>query len=143
METSWVRDQKDKGSLELKINKVVLSSRPKKEKKLPWIQDQRKQKMLSWDQDQQKEVLISRLKISINFISKKVFYFNIAGNEIQQVGEYLNYMPEMWLESCFRDFPGSLFLSRTREVSTLELLAPANIQSRALQTEVELQNQWS
>ena len=32
-------------------------------------------------------------------------------------------------------------LSRTRKVSTLELLAPANIRSRALQTEVELQNQ--
>ena len=32
-------------------------------------------------------------------------------------------------------------LSRTRKVSTLEFLAPANIRSRALQTEVELQNQ--
>ena len=32
-------------------------------------------------------------------------------------------------------------LSRTRKVSTLEHLAPANIRSRALQTEVELQNQ--
>ena len=32
-------------------------------------------------------------------------------------------------------------LSRNRKVSTLELLAPANIRSRALQTEVELQNQ--
>ena len=53
-------------------------------------------------------------------------------------------MPELWkviseispgvyrVESC---------LSRTRKVSTLELLAPANIRSRALQTEVELQNQ--
>ena len=58
METSWVRDQKEKGSLELKTNKVVLSSRPKKEKKLPWVQDQKKKKMMSWDQDQQKEVLI-------------------------------------------------------------------------------------
>ena len=36
------------------------------------------------------------------------------------------------MESC---------LSRTRKVSTLELLAPANVRSRALQTEVELQNQ--
>ena len=36
------------------------------------------------------------------------------------------------MESC---------LSRTRKVSTLELLAPTNIRSRALQTEVELQNQ--
>ena len=36
------------------------------------------------------------------------------------------------MESC---------LSRTRKVSTLELLANANIRSRALQTEVELQNQ--
>ena len=53
-------------------------------------------------------------------------------------------MPELWkviseispgvyrVESC---------LSRFRKVSTLELLAPANIRSRALQTEVELQNQ--
>ena len=53
-------------------------------------------------------------------------------------------MPELWnviseispgvyrVESC---------LSRTWKVSTLELLAPANIRSRALQTEVELQNQ--
>ena len=31
--------------------------------------------------------------------------------------------------------------SRTQKVSTLEFLAPANIWSRALQTEVELQNQ--
>ena len=36
------------------------------------------------------------------------------------------------MESC---------LSWTRKVSTLELLAPANIRSRALQTEVELQNE--
>ena len=36
------------------------------------------------------------------------------------------------MESC---------LSRTRKVSTLELLAPANIRFRALQTVVELQNQ--
>ena len=36
------------------------------------------------------------------------------------------------MESC---------LSRTWKVSTLELLAPANIRSRALQTKVELQNQ--
>ena len=53
-------------------------------------------------------------------------------------------MPELWkviseispgvyrVESC---------LSRTRKVSTLELLAPANIWSRALQTAVKLQNQ--
>ena len=53
-------------------------------------------------------------------------------------------MPELWriiseistgvyrVESC---------LSRTRKVSTLELLAPANIRFRALQTEMELQNQ--
>ena len=53
-------------------------------------------------------------------------------------------MPELWrniseifpelyrLESC---------LSRTRKVSTLELLAPTKIRARVLQTEVELQNQ--
>ena len=34
-------------------------------------------------------------------------------------------------------------LSWTRKVSTLELLVPANIRSRALQTEIELQNQCS
>ena len=38
------------------------------------------------------------------------------------------------MESC---------LSRTRKVSTLEHLAPANIWSRALQTKVELQNKCS
>ena len=55
-------------------------------------------------------------------------------------------MPELWkvisqispgvyrVESC---------LSWTRKVSTLEHMAPANIRSRALQTEVELQNQCS
>ena len=55
-------------------------------------------------------------------------------------------MPEFWkviseispgvyrVESC---------LSRTRKVSTLEHLAPANIRSRNLQTEVERQNQGS
>ena len=32
-------------------------------------------------------------------------------------------------------------LSRTRKVSTPDYLTPANIRSRALQTEVELQNQ--
>ena len=37
------------------------------------------------------------------------------------------------MESC---------MSRTWKVSTLEHLAPANIQSRALQTEVELQSQY-
>ena len=36
------------------------------------------------------------------------------------------------MESC---------LSRTRKVSTIELLSPANFRFRALQTEVELQNQ--
>ena len=53
-------------------------------------------------------------------------------------------MPELWkviseispgvyrVESC---------LSRIRKLSTLELLAPANNRSRALQTEMELQNQ--
>ena len=61
-----------------------------------------------------------------------------------QIGEYVYYMPELWkfiseistgvyrVESC---------LSRTRNLSTIELLAPANILSRVLQTEVELQNQ--
>ena len=69
---------------------------------------------------------------------------NIAGSETSQIGEYVYYMPEFWkviseisqgvyrVESC---------LSRTQKVSTLELLAPANIWSRALQTEVEPQNQ--
>ena len=35
------------------------------------------------------------------------------------------------------------YLSHTRKVSTLKRLTPANIRSRALQTEVELQNQCS
>ena len=53
-------------------------------------------------------------------------------------------MPELWkviskispgvyrVESC---------LSQTPKISTLEHLAPANIRTRALQTEIELQNQ--
>ena len=53
-------------------------------------------------------------------------------------------MPELW-KDISEISPGAYrvesCLSRTRKVSTLELLAPANIGSRALQTEVELQNQ--
>ena len=51
-------------------------------------------------------------------------------------------------QSCgklFRRFPRKCtewnLVSRPRKVSTLELLAPANIRSRSLPTEVELQNQ--
>ena len=69
---------------------------------------------------------------------------NIAGSEIPRIGEYLYYMPE--LKKVFSEISTGVYrvescLSRTRKVSTLELLAPANIWSRALQTEVELQNQ--
>ena len=52
-------------------------------------------------------------------------------------------MPELWKvvseisPGVYRE--GSC-LSRTQKLSTLELLASANIRSRALQTEVELQN---
>ena len=72
------------------------------------------------------------------------FLLNIAGSETPQIGENVHYKPDLWkviseispgvyrVESC---------LSRTRKVSTLELPAPANIRSRDLQTEVELQNQ--
>ena len=53
-------------------------------------------------------------------------------------------MPKLW-KVISEIFPGvyrvESCLSRTRKVSTLELPAPANIRSRALQTEVELQNQ--
>ena len=53
-------------------------------------------------------------------------------------------MPELW-KVISEISPGvyrvESYLSRTRKVSTLELLAPANIRSRALQTEVELQSQ--
>ena len=53
-------------------------------------------------------------------------------------------MPELW--KVISEFSQGVYrveccLSRTRKLSTLELLAPANIRSRALQTEVELQNQ--
>ena len=53
-------------------------------------------------------------------------------------------MPELW--KFFSEIrPGAYrvetSLSRTWKVSTLEHLAPANIRSRALQTELELQNQ--
>ena len=50
-------------------------------------------------------------------------------------------MPELWKEISPGVYRVESCLSRTRKVSTLELLAPANIWSRALQTEVELQNQ--
>ena len=81
----------------------------------------------------------SRLKILINFRTKKGFLFNIAGNENPQIGECQPVISDSFtgvyqVESC---------LSRTRKVCTLEILAPANIQLRALQTEVELQNQCS
>ena len=53
-------------------------------------------------------------------------------------------MPELW-KIISQIYPGvyrvESCLSRTRKVSTLEILAPASIRSRALQTEVELQNQ--
>ena len=53
-------------------------------------------------------------------------------------------MPELW-KIVSEIYPGvyrvECCLSRTRKVSTLELLAPANIRCRALQTEVELQSQ--
>ena len=118
-----------------KLKLVVLSSRPKKMKKSCLEVKTIKNKG---------EVLRSRLKILRNFRSKNGFLLNIAGSETPQTGEYVYYMPELWkviseistgvyrVESC---------LSRTRKVSTLELLAPANIRSRALQTEVELQSQ--
>ena len=53
-------------------------------------------------------------------------------------------MPEMWKlisENSPRVYRVESCLSRTWKVSTLELLAPANIRSQAQQTEVELQNQ--
>ena len=54
-------------------------------------------------------------------------------------------MPELW-KFISEISPGvyraaDSCLSRSRKVSTLELPAPANIRSQALQTEVELQNQ--
>ena len=49
------------------------------------------------------------------------------------------------VESHFRDFPGivpsGIFRLRTRKVSTLKLLATANFRSRALETDLEMQNQ--
>ena len=88
--------------------------------------------------------LSSTLKISKKFRSKKGFLSNIVGNEIPQVGEYVYYMPELWKvisETSLGMYQVESCLLRTRKVSTLEHLAPANIWSRALQTERELQNQ--
>ena len=55
-------------------------------------------------------------------------------------------MPELWKVNS-EIFPGvyrvESCLSRTRKVSTLEHLAQDNIRSRALQTEMELQNHFS
>ena len=73
-----------------------------------------------------------------------MFLLNIAGSENPQIGEYVYYMQELW-KVISEISPGvyrvESYLSRTCKVSTLELLAHANIWSRALQTEVELQNQ--
>ena len=60
------------------------------------------------------------------------------------IGEYVYYMTELW--KVISEFSPGVYrvetcLPRTRKVSTLELLSPANIRSRALQTEVELQIQ--
>ena len=54
------------------------------------------------------------------------------------------YIPELW--KVISETPPGVYLvesclSRTRKLSPLEHLAPTNIRSRALQTEVELQNQ--
>ena len=55
-------------------------------------------------------------------------------------------MPELW-KVISEISPGfyrvQTCLSRTREVPTLELLAPASIRSRTLQTELALQNKSS
>ena len=55
---SWVQDQR-------KRKWVVLSSRPKNENELSWVQDQKNENELSWVQDQKKlkwVVLSSRPK---------------------------------------------------------------------------------
>ena len=77
-------------------------------------------------------------------MKQKWFLLNIAGSETPQIGEYVYYMPELWKvtsEISPAVYRVECCLSRTRKVSTLELLATANIRSQALQTEVELQNQ--
>ena len=48
---------------------------------------------------------------------------------------------EVYLRDFFGVYRVEFCLSRTRRLSTLELLASANIRSRALQTELELQKQ--
>ena len=91
--------------------------------------------------------MTSRLKIPRNFRCKNGFVLlNIAANEIPQCDEYVYYMPELW--KVISEVSPGLYrvepcLSATREVSTLELLAPAIIRSRALQTELALQNKSS
>ena len=63
-----------------------------------------------------------------------------------QIDEYVYYIPELW-KVIFEIFPGvyqlESCLSPTWKVSTLELLAPANVRSCALQTEMKPQNQCS
>ena len=89
------------------------------------------------------KILRSRLKVTKNFRRKKCSSSNIAGNEIPLIGEFVFHA--RIVERYFRYFPGvyrvEFCLARTRKVSMLEHLAPANLRSRALQTEVELQNQ--
>ena len=72
------------------------------------------------------------------------FYSLKAGSENPQIGEYVYYMTKLWkviAEISSVVYKVEACLPCTRIVSTLELLAVDNIQSRSLQTEVELKCQ--
>ena len=146
---SRVRDQKKRERHEFETKKVGLISRPKKEKEekkdqqkesgsssRPKISKKERRVVLSSRPKKEDKTLTSRLKIPRKFRCNNGFVlFNITGNEIPQFCEYVYYKPELWkviseispglyrVESC---------LSRTRKVSTLELLAPATIRSRTM-----------
>ena len=72
------------------------------------------------------------------------FFFTRAGCENPQIGEYVYYMTKLWkviAEISSVVYKVEACLPCTRKVYTLELLAVDNIQSRSLQTEMELKCQ--
>ena len=102
---SILRPKKKKGKRK-KQKEVVLSSRPKKEG-TSRVRDQKKFDLnsrpkngnvssLRTEKEKKGKILSSRLKESKNFISKKGFFYKVAGNEIPQFGEYVYNTPELW-----------------------------------------------
>ena len=78
---------------------------------------------------------MEKFRNEIEFFSLK------AGSENPQMGEYVYYMTKLWkviAENSSVVYQVESCLFCTRKVSKLELLAVDNIQSRPLETEVEL-----